>query len=75
METVTRITEKYENQNRDETKLLAQVDTSNEQNKEARIKTVFYLIEKYYKSFKVSIQTIIEGIRPVVSENDEVEVP
>ena len=49
--------------------MLAHLDTSGNQNSEARIKTIYYPTDYYCKSFQLSMETLLEEIRPIVIEN------
>ena len=62
-------TEKHEIENGDESKVLADLKSSENQISEARFKTISYVHKNYGKSFKVSIETSIAEIKPAVTEN------
>ena len=56
-----------------ESKLLALLDSSENQKSEARIRRTDYLNETHCKSSKVSIAILLEVIEPIVTENFEIE--
>ena len=53
------VTEKYWIENGDESKNLAHLDSSDNPNAEARIKTIQFFTEKYCKNRKLSIETLL----------------
>ena len=65
-------TEKNEIEYGDEPKLLEHLDSSDNQKSEVRIKTIYYLIQCYCRSFKLSIETSLDEIRPIVTEIYEI---
>ena len=67
------VTEIFEIEHGDESQSLANLDSSDNQNSEARIKTIYYLLDFYCKSFKLSIEILLEEIRPIVIDNYEME--
>ena len=58
------VTDKIENEYWDESKLLAHLDSSDNQNAEARSTTIWFLIEYFCKSLTLSIETLQEEIKP-----------
>ena len=66
-------TEKFEIEYGEESKLLAPLDSSDCQNREARTKTIYSLNEHYCISFKLSIKILLEEIKPIVTKKSEIE--
>ena len=67
------VTEKIEIEYGDASKLLTQLESSADQNFEARMKTMHFFREFSCESFKFSIQTLLETIKAVVIEKYEFE--
>ena len=66
-------TQLFEIEYGDESELLAHLDSTDKRNAQVRIKTVQFLIKYYCKSFKLSIDTLMEEIRPRVREKPKTE--
>ena len=67
------VTEKNELGFGDESKMLAHFDSSVNQNSDSRIRTIFYLFDFSCKNSKVSIETLLDEIKPIVIEKFETE--
>ena len=67
------VTEKNEIEYEDESEMLAHLIFSVNQKSEGRIGTIFYPIEYYCNSFKLSIETFGEKFRPIGREKYEIE--
>ena len=66
-------TAKYAIEYGDESKSSAQLEFSDHQNSEAKIEMNDYLIEQYATGFRLSIESLLEEITPVVTEKHEIE--
>ena len=67
------IIEKCKIEEGDETILLAHLDSSDNQKSEARIKTIYSLLENYCKNEKKSVENLLEEIRPSATEKCQIE--
>ena len=67
------VTEKSGIEYGDESKLSAYLDSSDNQNSEAIIKPIYYPNDYSCKSFNLSIETLLEEIKPVVIEENAIE--
>ena len=65
--------EKFENEYGDDSKLLAHLDSSENQGAEARIKKSYYLIEEYCKNFKLLVENLLGKNEPIVIDDLEIE--
>ena len=67
------VTENFEIEYGDESKLVAHFDSLDNQKSEAKIKKIQFLNNYYCKRAKFSVKTLLEEIKPVVTEKYEVE--
>ena len=67
------VTDKFELEHGNESKLLAHSDSSDSYNSEARIKTTDFLFENYCENFCFSIENLLEENKPLVIEKYEIE--
>ena len=67
------VTDKFEIKYGDESKMLAHLNSSDNQKPEAKIKIILYLIKFYCKSSEVSIEILQDEFKPIVKEKCEIE--